>query len=289
MIRGQCLCGAQRFRLEGELSLMHHCHCGYCRKSHGAAYGTVIGVDPEGLVWEAQGERIAYKASPSYERFFCGVCGSPLPAVGEDMPVFVPTGLLDSDPGHRAEFHLFVGSKASWFEIEDELPTFEAYPPGIDAPATAKPANPDPAEGVRGSCLCGEVRYVLDGPALVARHCHCQRCRRARGAAHASNLVVAAGDFRWTAGELAVREYKLPEARYFTQAFCGACGSKVPRVDADRSIVVIPMGGLDDPPPARPEEHIWVDSRASWHDIHDALPRHAEGPPGGSTRSAPAR
>jgi hypothetical protein len=289
MTRGQCLCGAHRFRLEGELVLMHHCHCGYCRKSHGSAYGTVIGIDKDEIHWDARGDLISYRATEGYERLFCGHCGSPLPAASEDMPLFVPTGLLEGDFGHRAEFHMFVASKAPWYEIEDELPAFDAYPPGIDAPVSDTAENLDSATGVRGSCLCGDVRYVIDGQALVARHCHCERCRRARGAAHASNLVVDAGDFRWTAGVDSVREYKIPEARYFTQSFCGRCGSCVPRVDPERAIVVVPMGGLDDPPPSNPQEHIWVDAKAVWHDIHDDLPQHAEGPPGGSTRSTPGK
>ena len=59
MTRGQCLCGAHRFRLEGDLVFMHHCHCGFCRKSHGTAYGTVIGIDKDLMHWDAQGDVIA--------------------------------------------------------------------------------------------------------------------------------------------------------------------------------------------------------------------------------------
>jgi hypothetical protein len=286
MTRGQCLCGAHRFRLEGDLVAMHHCHCGYCRKSHGAAYATVVGVDEDKIVWEAQGDTIVYEARAGYARKFCAHCGSPLPAAGADMPAFVPTGLLEGDFGERAGFHIFVASKAPWFEIEDDLPAFDAFPPGFDASPSEARENPDPPDGVRGSCLCGDVRYVISGPAIVARHCHCVRCRRARGAAHASNLIVDIGDFRWTAGEDQVRSYKIPDARYFTQAFCQNCGSSAPNVDHERAIVIVPMGGLDDPPPALPLEHIWVDSMAPWHRIDDDLPRHPEGPPDGST---PAR
>jgi hypothetical protein len=282
---GRCLCGAHRFRIEGDLVLMHHCHCGFCRKSHGTAYATVIGADEDKIQWETRGDVISYRASKGYERTFCGNCGSPLPAAGDDMPLFLPTGLLDGDFGHRATAHIFLASKAPWFEIEDDLPAFDEYPPGHDAPSSDTRQSIDPPGGVRGSCLCGDVRYVIDGPALVARHCHCQRCRRARGAAHASNLVVNLGDFRWTAGEGAITEYRLPEARYFAQSFCERCGSKVPRVDVEREIVIVPMGGLDDAPASNPQEHIWVDSMAPWHRIDDDLPQHGQGPPGGSTRS----
>ena len=279
MTRGRCLCGAHQFRLEGELVFMHHCHCGYCRKSHGTAYGTVIGIDADRLHWDSQGDVISYRATEGYERLFCADCGTPLPAAGEDMPLFVPTGLLEGDFGHRAELHIFVASKAPWFEIQDDLPAFDAFPPGIDAAPSETRTSVDPPGGTRGSCLCGDVRYVVDGPAIRARNCHCSRCQLARGAAHASNYVVKTENFRWTAGEDSVCEYKLPEAKHFTQSFCGRCGSKVARVDPGRSIAVIPMGGFDDAPPHGPQEHIFVDDKAAWHEILDDLPRQPQGPP----------
>lgn len=280
MTRGRCLCGAHKFSLEGDLVMMHDCHCGFCRKSHGSAYATMIGVDPDKIHWDSRGDVISYRATEGYERLFCGHCGSPLPAAGEGMPLFVPTGLLEGDFGHRSGAHIFVASKASWFEIEGDLPTFDAYPPGIDSPVSATRASIDPPEsGTRGSCLCGEVRYAIGGKAHVARHCHCERCRRARGAAHASNLVADAAHFRWTAGEDSVQTYKVPEARFFSQSFCRRCGSAVPFVDSSRQIAIVPMGGLDDAPPVTPQEHIWVDSKAVWHEIHDALPQYAKGPP----------
>jgi len=280
MTVGRCLCGDHRFRLEGDLVFMHHCHCGYCRKAQGSAYSTMIGVDQQGFHWEAETERIAYQASEGFTRNSCSRCGSPLPAGAEGMPVFVPAGLLEGDFGHRSGLHIFVGSKAPWFEIQDDLPAFDAYPPGMDVAACETRPPFDPPGGVRGSCLCGEVRFVLDGPAIAARHCHCVRCQRARGAAHASNLVVDAKTLRFTGGEEEIREFKVPDARFFTQSFCGRCGSCMPRVDSERGIAIVPLGCLDDAPQIAPQEHIWVDSKAVWHTIEGTLPQYAQGPPG---------
>ena len=279
MTSGRCLCGDHRFRLEGDLFFMHDCHCGHCRKSQGSAYSTMIGVDPSGLHWDARGEAIAYPSSSGFLRNSCGRCGSPLPMGGEGMPVFVPTGLLEGDFGHRSEMAIFAASKAPWLEIDAGLPAFEAFPPGIDLEPCATREPLDPPGGVRGSCLCGDVRYVLDGPARLARHCHCVRCRRARGAAHATNMIVDAEGLRWTAGEAGIRSHRVPEARFFRQCFCGRCGSSVPVVDSDRGFAIVPMGGLDDPPDVKPREHIWVDSKAVWHTIRDDLPQFPEGPP----------
>jgi len=264
---------------------MHHCHCGFCQKSHGTATGTVVGIDPDRIHWEARGDEIVYRASNSSERISCAHCGSPLSVFGEGMPLFIPTGLLEGDFGNRAEFHIFVAAKAPWIDIEDDLPTFDHFPTGIDAPIQPSRESVDPPTGVRGSCLCGDIRYVVEGPELTARNCHCIRCQRARGAAHASNLIVETAYYRWTAGEDSIRRYKVPEARHFTQSFCGRCGACVPTVDQSRGIAIIPMGGLDDAPATRPQEHIWVNAKAIWHDIHDALPQHPEGPPNGKPKS----
>jgi len=276
MISGQCLCGSHRFEVDGALQANHHCHCGYCRKHHGSAFATMVGVSPDHLRWE-RGEAIRYESSPGTFRESCATCGTPLPLEIEGMPTFVPAGCL-GDFAEPIEFHIFTGSKAPWYEIRDALPAFEAYPPGIEAGTQAAREPVDPPGGVRGSCLCGDVAYVIEGDPITARHCHCTRCRRGRGAAHASNLVVSADVFRFTRGEQGIRSYRVPEAKYFTQCFCGRCGATVPTLDLDRRIAIVPMGSLDDEAPIGPQEHIWTSAIPSWSGIHDDLPRR-EGPP----------
>ena len=280
MVRGSCLCGDNVYECEGELTLMHHCHCGMCRKAHGAAFSTMVAVAEDGFRYSKGGTGlIRYESSPGFERISCARCGSTLPGLPSGGLVFVPAGQLDDDPGVRAELHIFAGSKAPWFEIEDDYPTFEAFPPGYDLPVSegCKPVDA-PGNGVRGSCLCGAVAFVVEGPPMVARHCHCSRCRKVRGAAHASNLVVPLDGVRFTRGQERVREFALPGARYFTHAFCDRCGSSMPRLDAGRGIAIVAMGALDDPPGVGLREHIWVGSRAPWYDIPGDLPMY-EGPP----------
>jgi hypothetical protein len=132
----------------------------------------------------------------------------------------------------------------------------------------------------RGSCLCGGVGYVVDGPPLRVHHCHCSRCRKARGGAFATNLFVAPDAFHYTRGEDLLVSYKVPEAERFTHVFCRRCGSSLPRVDRARGYAVIPMGTLDDDPGARPQRHIFTGSRAPWYEIRDELPQHDESAPG---------
>jgi hypothetical protein len=195
--------------------------------------------------------------------------------------VFAPAGNLDDDPGTRPQWHMFVASRAPWYQITDALPRFEAYPP--DMTATPSPDRPplDPPGRPRGSCLCGAVRYVLDGAPVRHRYCHCGRCRKSLSTAHATNMTTTLEGVRFTAGEALLIAYKVPEAQHFTVLFCPRCGSPMPRRDAGRSMSMIPMGSLDDDPGIRPSGHIFVGSKAPWFEITDSLPQHAEYPPAG--------
>lgn len=123
-----------------------------------------------------------------------------------------------------------------------------------------------------GSCLCGSVAFEISGSAMYFQHCHCERCRKASGTGHASNIIMKSADVRWTAGESLVSRYKLPEAKRFLNAFCSNCGSAVPRVYAETQVVVVPAGCLDDDPGIRPERRIFQGSRAAWSCAGDELP-----------------
>jgi len=129
---------------------------------------------------------------------------------------------------------------------------------------------------MKGSCLCGAVRFELDARPVWAHNCHCQRCRKIRGAAFASNLFVPLDALRYTRGEDLVESYRLPAAERFTHCFCRTCGSSLPFRNVARGTVVVPMGSLDDDPEFEPKAHIFVDSKAPWFTITDSLPQHSE-------------
>jgi hypothetical protein len=280
--RGSCLCGEVAYEIHGPFDHASHCHCSYCRKFHGTPYATYAMAPFAGRRW-LRGERgiARYESSPGFHRCFCARCGSPVPGDPFESWTFIPLGNLDGDPGVRPSFHMFAAAKAPWWEIRDGLPAFDAFPPGIDAPIAADLAPRDPPGTPRGSCLCGAVAFRIEGASIVARSCHCGRCRKGRGAAHATNMLVPIDALRFTRGEGDLAEYKIPEAKFFTQTFCRICGSKAPRIARDRGFAIVPLGSLDDDPGIRLREHIWVGSKAPWHEIHDDLPRYDEGPPPG--------
>jgi hypothetical protein len=132
---------------------------------------------------------------------------------------------------------------------------------------------------IRGSCLCGAVRYELTETPTRAHNCHCSRCRKSRGAAFASNLIVPRDGFHFLGGEEHVQAYKVPDAARFTHAFCRDCGSSLPWFNAAYGVMIVPMGSLDEDPGIAPGSHIFVESKAAWFTISDDLPQHP-GPPG---------
>lgn len=135
-----------------------------------------------------------------------------------------------------------------------------------------------PQVTLKGSCLCGSVRYEASGDPQRFYHCHCKRCRKSTGTGHASNLFLADARLVFTEGEALVKHYKVPEAKRFTRQFCGNCGSSVPRFVPELNMVMIPAGSLDGEAPIQPQARIFWDSRADWSCDGDALPRHAEYP-----------
>jgi hypothetical protein len=130
---------------------------------------------------------------------------------------------------------------------------------------------------IQGSCLCGSVRYAIDGPLRGAGNCHCTICRKAHGAAFVSWTFVEPDRFRWTAGESLLARYESSPGN--ARCFCRLCGSPLAVAHGDEVREVV-LGSVDDDPGVRPAEHIFVDSKAPWHEITDALPQHAEWPPG---------
>lgn len=129
---------------------------------------------------------------------------------------------------------------------------------------------------LKGSCLCGAVRYEVSGDPARFYHCHCTRCRKATGTGHASNLFLQPGTLAWLSGEDRIRSYKVPEAKRFTNQFCATCGSRLPRQAAGTDVVMIPAGSLDDESPIAPQARIFGGSRASWSCAGDAVPAYAE-------------
>lgn len=120
-----------------------------------------------------------------------------------------------------------------------------------------------------GSCLCGAVKFEIVGDFERFFLCHCQRCRKGTGSAHASNLFSSTAALTWLSGEDKISTYRIPGARH-SKSFCRDCGGALARRTPDGSTVVVPAGSLDTPVDLRPVGHIYCEDRANWDDcLHD--------------------
>ena len=132
MLRGSCLCGSVRYEVDGPVHDVHHCHCGMCRKAHGAAFSTFARLTAADFRIVAGADRVtSYRSSAPIERTFCATCGARLTVRFDGMPqtVWASLATFDDDPGVRPHAHMFVASKAPWDEINDELPKYRQYGP----------------------------------------------------------------------------------------------------------------------------------------------------------------
>ena len=129
---------------------------------------------------------------------------------------------------------------------------------------------------IEGSCLCGAVRFAIDGRVSRLQYCHCRNCQKTSGGAFVAAVAARTGDVRWLAGEELVEMFALPvrvEPPPYRAAFCRRCGAPVPIVDQARPYAVVPAGSLDGRPELVPLRHIFVSLNPRWNEISDDVPQ----------------
>lgn len=122
-----------------------------------------------------------------------------------------------------------------------------------------------------GSCLCGEVKYEFTGPIKIFQYCHCSRCQKVTGSAHASNIIIEPLQFKWLKGEANVGRFELAEAKHFATSFCKTCGSSLPWLTQSGKAVIVPAGTIDDELNISPQHNIYYTDRADWYVSVDEL------------------
>ena len=128
VLSGRCECGAVRYTVADEFLYAANCHCSRCRAATGSAFKAFAGIEKQKLeVTEGQ-DNLLVHGEEDLNDTRCATCGSLLFSVVRDGAyVHVAMGSLVDDPTIRPSEHIFVGSKASWFEITDDLPQAEEY------------------------------------------------------------------------------------------------------------------------------------------------------------------
>jgi hypothetical protein len=126
-VTANCLCAGVRIEISGKLGPVVYCHCSQCRKATGTAFAS--NADVRLRYWRfLSGEHLVreFESSPGAFRAFCSRCGSPIYSRRSAAPDVrrLRLGILNEDPERRSLAHFYVGSKAPWFEISDDLPQF---------------------------------------------------------------------------------------------------------------------------------------------------------------------
>jgi hypothetical protein len=126
-LAGQCYCGAVRYEVADEFSYALNCHCGNCRRATGSAFKPFAGIERHKFrVVDGEAERLIY--GDDTHDAHCARCGSLLySVVREGKWVHVAMGTLVDAPSIRPTAHIFVGSKAPWYEITDNLPQYRSH------------------------------------------------------------------------------------------------------------------------------------------------------------------
>jgi hypothetical protein len=114
---------------------------------------------------------------------------------------------------------------------------------------------------VEGACLCGAVRYRVEGRPRSSSICHCPTCRRASGAPSVAWFVVRLERFRLLRGELTT----FASSAQVTRQFCASCGSQIAYRHTDSpELIELTTATLDDPEAFPPTREIWLSHRLSW-------------------------
>jgi hypothetical protein len=126
LLAGKCECGAVRYQVADAFLYAANCHCSRCRAATGSAFKSFAGIERDKLQLTEGSDVLLVVGDEQLNDTRCATCGSLLFSVVRDGAyVHVAMGSLVDAPSIRPSEHIFVGSKAPWYEITDDLPQFE--------------------------------------------------------------------------------------------------------------------------------------------------------------------
>nr|WP_290980260.1 GFA family protein [Halomonas sp.] len=115
---------------------------------------------------------------------------------------------------------------------------------------------------ITGECLCGEVKFEIEGTIPNLYQCHCSLCRKTTGSTANAATFVREVDFRWVAGQAGIRSFQRPTG--YRNDFCSVCGSSVPNKLRDTALMWVPAGLLNEETTSRVAVHLHIDSAPTW-------------------------
>lgn len=115
---------------------------------------------------------------------------------------------------------------------------------------------------MQGECLCGEVRFEIDGDLPNLYQCHCSLCRKVTGSSANAATLVRLADFRWVSGQDRISSFQ--KTTGYRSDFCSVCGSPVPNQLRNTDLVWVPAGLLEGDFESEISVHLHRSSSASW-------------------------
>ena len=130
----------------------------------------------------------------------------------------------------------------------------------------------------KGSCLCGQISYEIEGELSDFGYCHCTSCRKASGTAHGANAGLERSKFNLSDTNGLLREYESSPGKL--RAFCSNCGSPLyAYLNATSNLIRVRLGTLDCTFTKHAKAHTFVSDKASWEEIGGDLPQFDEWAP----------
>jgi hypothetical protein len=131
MLTGECFCGSVKYKIDGDLLAMYHCHCSRCRKLTGASFATNASVAADLFSITQGAEHLSQVGHDQHHRYHCGKCHSWVYGDSGDYAgvIFIPCGSLNETPLKKVDHHVCVASKAGWIDINDDLPQYPGIQP----------------------------------------------------------------------------------------------------------------------------------------------------------------
>jgi hypothetical protein len=125
-LAGKCLCGAVHYAVADEFLYALNCHCSNCRRATGGAFKPFAGIERDKLRVTKGEDKLMIFGDSKTHNARCKTCGSFLYSKIGDR-AHITMGTLLDEPTLRPTAHIFVGSKAPWFTITDDLPQHDEF------------------------------------------------------------------------------------------------------------------------------------------------------------------
>jgi hypothetical protein len=241
-----------------------------CRRHHGslgAFTGTLMTAfritGAEHIAW--------YRSSPEAERGFCRNCGSKLfwRQVDSDR-LDVTMGSLHQPTGLQLSQHIWAAHRGDYYDIADNLPKYPESAVGTGDHSKLTGHGPAPVPSVhQGGCLCGAIRFQVNGRMRDVVVCHCAQCLHWHG--HCATYSAARMAEMVLQGEESLSWF--PSSPGARRGFCRHCGSSLfwqaAPAESPPATISISAGALDGPTGLRTVRHVFTAGRADYYDITD--------------------